>query len=419
LPGETPPLKSRTRPVKREEWPVVLHDAHSGYITWDQFLRNQQCLDDNRTFRHEERRGAVREGAALLQGIALCGLCGRRMTVRYLDDGRTPSYQCNHYHKKAGGKTCQSIRGDEIDAAVARIFLEAMQPAQLEVSMAALEQVEARAHQIDHQWQLRLERVQYEADLARRRYMAVEPENRLVARSLERDWNEKLAEVQRLEREYTALPQPTARLASPEEQQRILALAQDLPTIWQAETTTHADRKHLLRFLVKDVTLTRRETTIHIGIRWQTEALTELEIARPSQRTTPAVIDRIQQLAPTHTDEQIAAILNQERLTTGRKLPFTVSRVQWVRHTYGLPISLSKRPDAYPNGQRVDGRYTARSAAELLDVDVSTIAAWCKSGRLDGVQAKPRTPWWIKLTPEIIAELRQPAQSRSSSQAAE
>jgi hypothetical protein len=179
--------------------------------------------------------------------------------------------------------------------------------------------------------------------------------------------------------------------------------------LWQAETTTHVERKQLLRFLIKDVTLTRRETTIHLGIRWQTEALTELEIARPSQRTAPALVNRIQQLAPTHTDPQIADILNQEGFTTGKKLPFIANRVQWVRHTHGIPLGPSKRPDAYPTGQRADGRYTARAAAELLNVDGSTIAAWCKSGRLDGIQAKPRTPWWIKLTPEIIAELRQPS----------
>lgn len=239
--------------------------------------------------------------------------------------------------------------------------------------------------------------------------MAVDPENRLVARTLEQDWNDKLAEVERLAREYATLPQPTACLATPQERQRILALAKDLPVLWHAETTTHADRKQLLRFLIKDVTLTRRETTFHIGIRWQTEALSELEVIRPSFRTSPTVIDRIRQLAPTHTDEQIAAILNQEGLTTGKKLPFTQNRVQWVRHTNGISIGPSKRPDAYPNGQRADGRYTARAAADLLNVHVSTIAGWCKSGQLDGIQAKPHTPWWIKLTPEIIAQLRQPA----------
>jgi hypothetical protein len=412
LPGEAPRLKGRTRQLKREEWPIVLHDDHPGYITWDQFLRNQQRLDDNRTFRPEERRGAVREGAALLQGIVLCGLCGRRMAVRYANNGATPWYTCNQVHTHLAGRTCQSIHGVGVDAAVSRLFLEAMQPAQLEVSIAALEQLEARARQIDRQWQLRLERAQYEADLAQRRFMAVEPENRLVARTLERDWNDKLAALQRLEQEYAALPQPTLRVATAAERHRILALAQDIPTLWQAETTTQVERKQLLRFLIKDVTLTRRETTIHLGIRWQTEALTELEIARPSQRTAPAVVDRIQQLAPTQTDPQIAEILNQEGFTTGKKRPFIANRVQWVRHTHGIPLGPSKRPDAYPNGQRADGRYTARATAELLNVDVSTIAAWCKSGRLDAIQAKPHTPWWIRLTPEVITELGQPSRRR-------
>jgi hypothetical protein len=295
---------------------------------------------------------------------------------------------------------------------VVKVFLAAMQPAHLEISLATLGHLEARAQQIDQQWQLRLERAQYQADLARRRFMAVEPENRLVARTLERDWNDQLAQLQQVEQDYLAWPRPTARLATLAERQRILALAQDLPTLWHAATTTHTERKQLLRFLIKDVTLTRRETTFHIGIRWQTEALIELEIARPSQRTAPAVIERIRQLAPTHTDHQIAEILNQEGLTTGKKLPFIPNRVQWVRHRHGIALGPSKRPDAYPNGEREDGRYTARATAELLNVDVSTIAAWCKSGHLDGIQAKPHTPWWIKLTPEIIAELRQPIRRR-------
>jgi hypothetical protein len=341
------------------------------------------------------------------------------MTVRYLDDGATPCYTCNQAHSQFGAKTCQSIRGDGVDAAVARTFLEAMQPAQLEVSIAALEQIEARARQIDRQWQLRIERARYEADLARRRFLAVEPENRLVARSLERDWNNKLAEIQRLEREYAALPRPAARLASPEERQRILALAQDLPVIWHATTTTHTERKQLLRFLVKDVTLTRRETCFHIGIRWQTEALTELDISRPkrvfdAKRTDAAVVDRVRELAPTHTDRQIAAILSQEGFTSGKDKPFDQDKVHWVRYAYDIPTGCPEAPGACPGGQRGDGRYSARAAAELLNVDVSTIAAWCKSGRLDSIRATSHGPRWIKLTPDIIAELRKPVRQRWS-----
>ena len=419
LPGEEPRVKGRTRRVKREDWHIVLHDVYPAYITWDQFLRNQQRLDDNRTTHPEDHRGAVREGAALLQGIVLCGHCGRRMTIYYRDNGATPYYACNQMHKQFGTKTCQTIRGDDVDAAAARTFLEAMQPAQLEVSMATLEQIEARARQIDRQWQLRIERAQYEADLAQRRFFAVEPENRLVARNLERDWNDKLAEIQRLEREYAALPKPTARLASPEERERILALAQDLPTIWHASTTTHTERKQLLRFLVKDVALAGKETTVHIGIRWQTEALSELDIPRRKRacdlkRTDPAVVNRIRELAPRHPDSQVAELLDQENLTPGASDSFTESKVQWIRYAYDIPTGCPVRPSACPNGQRGDGRYSAQAAAELLNVNISTIAAWCKSGRLDGIQAMPRSPWWVKLTPDIIAGLRKPVRRRWS-----
>ena len=400
-----------TRRLKHlEEWTFLLLDVYPSYITWDQFLRNQRRLADNRTVPAEARRGAVREGAALLQGISLCGRCGRRMSIRYLADGVTPVYTCKQAYHQFGEPTCQSIRGDGIDAAVARTFLEAMQPAQLAVSMAALEQVQDRTRQFDQQWQRRLERVRYEAELARRRLFAVEPENRLVARSLERDWNEKLAEIERLEREYLTLPKPHALELDPQERQRILALAQDLPTIWQASTTSHAERKQLLRFLIQDVTLTRQEATIHIGIRWQTEALTELAIPRPQriyeiQRTPSDAVDRIRQLAPTHTDHQIAARLHQEKFTTGTGEPFTRNRVQWVRRRYDIPTACPEAPSDCPDGQRGDGRYSTQAVAQLLNVSDSTVLRWCQAGRLDSVQAVPGGPRWIRLTPQMIAQV--------------
>ena len=194
-------------------------------------------------------------------------------------------------------------------------FLEAMQPAQLEVSMAALDQLAERSRKIDRQWQLARERVRYEADLAERRFKAVDPENRLVARSLEREWNEKLTEVERLERENLQRPNLSVRLVDPEERQRILALAQDLPQLWHAATTTNVERKQLLGFLVKDVTLYAEKTKIEISIRWQTEACTTLEVPRfrrmwDLRRTDPAVVERIRALAATKTDGQIASELN-------------------------------------------------------------------------------------------------------------
>ena len=419
LPGEAPRIKGRTRQMQIEDWPIVLHDAQVAYIAWQEFLRNQQRLDDNRTFRAEVRRGAPREGTALLQGIVRCGRCGRRMSVRYLADGRRPSYECNQVHAQLAGPTCASIRGDEVDAAVARTFLEAIEPAQLEVSMASLEQIEARAAQIDRQWHLRLEHARYETDLARRRFLAVEPENRLVARTLETDWNGKLADVERLERQYAALPRPTARLADAQERQRILALAQDLPTIWHARTTTNAERKRLLRLLIKDVTLTKAETTIDLGIRWQTEALTEAAIARPrpvyeAKRTDSAVVTYVRRRAGTHPDDQIAVLLNEAGYRPGMGGSFTEGKVRWIRYAYKIETGCPKAPGACASGQRGDGRYSAQAAGELLNVNVSTIAAWCRSGLLDSIQTAPHGPRWVKLTPERIAELRKPVRQRWS-----
>lgn len=417
LPGEAPRVKGRTRKVSQEDWPIVLYDAHPAYISWSQFLTNRQQLDDNRTFRAEERRGVVREGAALLQGIVLCGRCGRRMGVRYLADGKTPSYECNAIHTRRAGPTCQSLRGDEIDAVVAKTLLEAMQPAQLEISLATLEQLDSQARQLERQWQLRLERAQYEADLAKRRFLAVDPENRLVARTLERDWNDKLAEVERLERDFTLLPERRVRRIVPEERQRILALAQDMPAVWRAATTTQAERKQLLRLLIKDVTLTKQETTFELGIRWQTEALTQLAIPRPlrscdARRSDPAVVARVRALAPDHSDSDIATLLNREGAVPGLGGSFSNSKVAWIRYAYGIAQGCPEAPGACSTGQRGDGRYSARAAAQLLNVDVSTIADWCLAGHLDGLQETPHGPRWVKLTPELIAALRKPVKQR-------
>ena len=413
LPGEEPRIKGRTRRVVIEDWPFVIHGHHAAYITWEQFRRNQRRLHDNCTCDHQERRGAIREGAALLQGLVMCGRCGRRMTIRYMDDGKIPLYECNQLHKNLGEKTCQSLRGDRIDAAVARVFLEAMEPAQLEVSMAAIDRISQQARSADRQWELMLERVRYEAELARRRLQAVDPENRLVARTLERDWEARLAEVERLERESAARPALSTRLVDPGERARILALAQDLPALWHAVTTTHVERKQLLGFLIKDVCLNRGETTIEVSIRWQTEACTVLSIPRPkrscdARRTGPAVVARLRVLAAETTDRRIAEVLNEEGFRSGTGCCFTQNRVKQLRYIYSIPSGCPEGPAVCAGSFRSDGRCPSKTAADLLLVTVSTINDWCQSGVLDGIQAVPHGPWWIKLTPEIIARLRKP-----------
>src|SRR5213593_4357556 len=170
LPGEAPRLKGRTRHVKRAAWPIVRLDAHPSSISWARFQCPPPQLDDNRTWRPDEHRGAVRDGPALLQGLVRCGRCGRRMSVRSPHNRRTPTYECHHAHPHHAARTWQALQGDGIDAAVTQQCLAAIQPAHLEVSLATRDQLEARARQVARQWQLRLERAQYEADAARRRF---------------------------------------------------------------------------------------------------------------------------------------------------------------------------------------------------------------------------------------------------------
>jgi DNA invertase Pin-like site-specific DNA recombinase/uncharacterized protein YndB with AHSA1/START domain len=413
LPGEAPRVKGYTHQVKRPDWPILLQDHHSGYISWAQFRRHQEQLDDNRTFDPDQRRGAVREGGSLLQGIVSCGVCGRRMTVRYMPDGIRPIYVCAQLHKDFAGKTCQFTRGDGIDAAVAQLLLAAMEPAQLTIALEAIEHLEAQARATHHQWQLRMERARYEVERARRRYEEVEPEYRLVARSLERDWNEKLTVLDQIERDYAELAPAASSHVSEAQRQDILDLVHDLPALWQAETTTHAERKQVVRLLIKDVMLTKLETTIRVAVRWQTQACSTLEVARPKRsyvirRTAPEVIERLEQLARDHTDMETAKCLNDEGYRSGQGGAFTRNKVKWLRHAYGITSGCPLRPVACPTGQRGDGRYSARAAAELLNVSVDTIADWCRSGTLDGLQMAPRGPWWVALSPEVITALRKP-----------
>ena len=219
--------------------------------------------------------------------------------------------------------------------------------------------------------------------------------------------------LDQLERDYTAVAPVAAHHVSEAERQWIVALAYDLPTVWQADTTTDAERKQVVRFLIKDVTLTKLETTIRLDVRWQTHACSPLEVTRPQRayvirRTGPEVVERVRQLAPHHTDLHIAECLNHEGYRSGQGGAFSASKVEWLRYAYGIKSGCPLGPAAAPQGQRGDGRYSARAAADLLNVSVYTITEWCNAGKLDGLQAAPRGPWWITLTPELIAALRKP-----------
>lgn len=348
-----PPGEGTTsvKQIARTTWPIVLHDHHASYLSWAQFQHNQQRLADNRHGRSFAPQGAVREGVGLLQGIVLCGRCGRRMTVRYQEGKVRPLYSCDGHYQSHGDSWCQAIRGQHIDETIAQVVLEAMQPAQVAVALNALEHLQQREHERQRQQRLYLERVQYEADLARRRFLSVEPENRLVARTLEREWNDKLNLVEQIQRQWAGQERAAVLQVTETERQQILQVVQDFPILWHAATTTHAERKQLVRYLIRDVTLQGLETTIHIGIRWQTGAVTEHVIPRGTLRTADKIITAIREaVAQQQSDVQIAQTLNARGWRTARRHAFTSERVKELRHLYISRVATTNPPHAILRG---------------------------------------------------------------------
>ena len=242
-------IHKRIHPVSMPDWRVSLKEHHEGYITLEEFFKNQERLEKNRTNGEETvLTGPAREGLALLQGLLLCGNCGRALTVRYLGNGGIyPCYQCNWLRRDGlSSKDCMSFRCDLLDAAISEEVLKALRPAELELALAALHELESRDQTILRQWQMRLEHAEYEAALAERRYQQVDPAQRLVASTLERRWNDALLQLDDLKKQIAEFSRQEVRIVTVEQKAKVLTLARDLPLLWHAPTTQSKDRKRML-----------------------------------------------------------------------------------------------------------------------------------------------------------------------------
>jgi hypothetical protein len=260
------------------QWPVKITEHHAAYISWEEFVKNQDQLRQNAS--DEWSRGVAREGSALLQGMVYCGICGRKMSVqnRAAKDRRSPAYLCGRGYHEGDDKICQSMISRPVDAAVVKAFLTAVSPMGLRVATRVLDQVEEDLIGQRRQRDLQLEQARYEARLAERQYDAVDPSNRLVAGELERRWNEKLERVAQLERAYAQAEQESAWSLTAEERAAITGLSKDLPAIWSAETTTNQERKQLLRMAVESVQLDgiSQAGQIEVQIHWRSGTVTRL-----------------------------------------------------------------------------------------------------------------------------------------------
>jgi DNA invertase Pin-like site-specific DNA recombinase len=392
LPGEA--HKVLIHKLPQQEWPVLIQNAWPGYLSWEQYQLNQERLRQNAQGIHW-KRGAPRDGLALLQGIAICGRCGRLLHVHYT---HAPAYVCDHATQQYGDRRCQTFTLAYIDPFISQLFLEAVQPARLQTALAALHQVDSQRQALAEQWRQRIQRARYEAELARRRYERVDPDLRLVAAELERLWEEKLKQQAEVETEWRQLQTRQLRPLSDDERQLIQALAADLPHLWQ--TASQADRKRLLRCLVRDVTLdsVSQPGFSRLLVRWQTGATTTLDVPRPRHGTPPAthVANRLRQLTPTLSDDQIAETLNAEGFPTATGLPWTLDRVRAVRRKHHIPTDCPL--GTHDPGPRGDGLLKSSEVARLLDVHLGMISTWFRQGLIEGHQRKPGGWLWVRFT---------------------
>jgi len=382
-------VRTVTGEVPREQWAVVIQDHHPAYLSWQMFLDNQARLQANCT--HGGAR-PPREGAALCQGILLCGGCGRPFSVLYQDN--RARYDCSHSrHDQVATTACRSVSAATVDEAVEARLLAVVEPEQVALALAAADEVTERRGRTTRAAELAVERARYEAARAERAFLACEPENRLVARTLEQRWEEKLAALQEAEAGL-AVVQAAAPLPPRAE---LEVLVSDLPRLWASPTTSDKDRKRLLRTLIADVTVMSepKGRQVRIGIRWRSGASEEVVALRPvpapiARRTPQGAVDLVAQFHSRCSDEEVVAALNSAGFRTGTGRSFDVGMVRWIRYAYGIPT-----PSLLDTGE-----LTVAQVAARLGISTSVVYYWIERGQLAARRGRG-VRWRIPFSAEV------------------
>lgn len=397
-------VQTTTIRLPMESWNTMIKDHHEGYISWQEYLTNKEILTNNRTNQEENMLPtAVREGLALLQGLLICSCCGHRITIRYKgNNGIYPTYDCNWKRKDGSDtKSCFSIRGDFLDKAIVEKVLTIMQPAQIEIAIKAYEELEQRGQMLDKQWQMKIERADYEAQLAQRRYEEVDPSNRLVAATLEKRWNEALIGLEETRSQYIEYINKNVLTATKEQKEQVLALAEDLPRLWHAQSTSAKDKKRILRLLIKDITVEKlsNESKALLHIRWQTNVTEDLEVQLPKKpcdrwRHSENIIEKVRKLATTMTDVQIVNKLNEEGLITNKGNKFTIDSIKWIRYKHKIPCIALQKPEELSINQ----------VAEKFNVSHYVIRYWIEHKLINARRIGQK--FWISMDLEQESELQ-------------
>jgi DNA invertase Pin-like site-specific DNA recombinase len=372
--------KVRVSVVPREQWIALYPSSHEGYISWEQYEENLRRLRENAQAYGSDRPACPpREGPALLQGLAICGRCGERLGLHYHHRrGRlVPDYVCQHETIQQGRGPCQIVPGGVVDAAISALLIQTVTPQALEIALQVQGEVVARADEADRLRQQQVERARYEADLAQRRFLRVDPDNRLVADVLEADWNAKLRLLAAAQEEAERGRQ-AARVATEQERAAVLALATDFPRLWADPRTADRDRKRMVRLLIADVTLLKAKD-ITIQVRFVGGATQTLQVAPPKvitilRRTDAAIVAEIDRLLDQYTDAEIAAHLNAQGRHSYDGKPFHRVMVASIRQHHHLLDRFTRL--------RARGLLTCREMTERLHVCSDTVERWRDRGLL-------------------------------------
>ncbi|NSI90207.1 recombinase family protein [[Clostridium] scindens] len=375
----------------KEDWKAFLPGHHQAYISWEEFEDNQKRLDANRT--NTERCGHAREGGALLTGVLVCGKCGRRMTVRYTGTGGIrPLYECIGRWEHGNKATCSSVPAEALDHAVSEKILAIMKPSELEISLKVMRSIHDANRLSEKQWLLSIERAQYEADRAERQFMLADPENRLVVRSLESNWNQKFKELEKAKQDYATHNSQKAWVPSEKEEQDILDLAHKIPEIWNASTSTPKEKKRIIRILIDDITVLaeKRDPDFSIGIRFRRGKCEQLSLKKSipysdRRKHTDSTVSRIQVLAAAMSDSEIAEQLNQDGWTTPEGKAFTYAGVRWLRCKHGISSPY----------QRNRMGISVAEASTLLGISTGKVYYGISTGKIPARKQHPGWPWEI------------------------
>lgn len=398
--------KIHCQELPREQWRFLRKDVHPGYISWDQYLSYQQRLLDNHAG-HSKPSGPPREGPALLQGLVVCGKCGRPMTVRYHHRGGrlTPDYVCQRLCIDHAATVCMTIQGSGVDEAVGKLLVESLSPLALEVALNVQSEIQQRLDEARRLRQQQVQRAQYEADRARLRYMRVHPDNRLVADTLEAQWNDKLRLLAQTQEECSKQDHLDSATITEEQKTKIRDLASNLPRLWNDPTTADRERKRIVHLLLEDVTL-RREPETHealVQLRFRSGATRQLRVALPKpswmlKQTKTEVISEINRLLDIHTEEEIARQFNERGWCSGSGFAFSPRMVDRLRRDYHIKSRYERL--------REKGLLTNREVAQMIGGPANGVNHWRKAGILIGVRFNEKGECLFERpSPSAIAEI--------------